>query len=49
MSHNGRDDIDAGLAEHEAGETLSEAQVRQIFGPSTSRSGSRLTASNARD
>ncbi len=37
MSHHARDDVAAGLAEHDAGETLSEAQVRQMFGASTKR------------
>lgn len=31
MSHDARDDVAKGLAEHDAGETLSETQIREMF------------------
>lgn len=37
MSQDARNDITAGLAEHEAGDTLTEVRVRQMFGASTKR------------
>lgn len=37
MSHDARDDVAAGLSEHGSEVTLSEDQVRQMFGTSTTR------------